>query len=61
MIAFFESFGVLVNFVILLIAALVAYGMHRVSRPFVHLAMVAVLGITLLSGYATWPGHAVVP
>lgn len=59
MIAFFESFGVLVNFVILLIAALVAYGMHRVSRPFVHFAMVAVLGITLLSGYETWLGHPV--
>ncbi len=59
MIAFFETFGVLVNFVILLVAALVAYGMHRVSRPFVHLAMLTVLGITLLSGYETWLGHPV--
>lgn len=59
MIAFFESFGVIVNFVILLIAAVVAYGMHRVSRPFVHLAMLVVLGVTLLSGYETWLGHPV--
>ena len=59
MIAFFESFGVIVNFVILLIAAGVAYAMHRVSRPFVHFAMVVVLGVTLLSGYETWLGHPV--
>lgn len=59
MITFFESFGVLVNFGILLIAALVAYGMHRVSRPFVHCAMLVVLGITLVSGSETWLGHPV--